>query len=976
MKANKNLGLTVMVGLITCLLLCGCSTRTSQPVAGKKDAKSGGKTTGSVQDSYETHKKQSPAAGKADTEISPLFDRFLVAIKDRDAQRLRSLTDHRRMFQEIERQQLFSGVPPAEKTALRIAFASEVGDGLLDEATAGGWKDLKILTTDIDENGNQAQVVARVSLSSTPTPVAVRFWLSKTDKGWRVFDWEIADSFLRASSHIGAMLTVLRADSDIEPIQQLIYAARQVAEGNFAEAQSVLDQSLDAALPDYLEAGRWLLYAQTKFAEDDPKTAKRCLEAAATLNPNILALPKLRAACNAALGDYESSLEDSKQALEQLGGDAEIYVRMGDALAELGRAEDAADAYRNGLALDGDSLVCLLGLASVLSDGDKAEIGQRFAKTSDPTAFFEEVMQAFLNLDDALSAEAVLDQFKKHSSDEQLISYYEAELDIARKNFASAEDRFDSLVKAATNPNAKAFFESRLVESLVSAGKPVHAYRAGTDKQATFAYIADRLMDEENADLLLAVATKHEKEHPEDINVYLYKGSAHYFKKQYAEAEKELAQGMSLAETESIRDRFRQFRVLARFKMGEGLAAYKEIPPRRKTFEQLANLYLAEKKGQELEQLVQLHRKSNPSAVTLDVWEAEAKLLTNDYQGAATRIRTALKDAKDKKVKLALGNKLLDIHLKAKTPLDAYQNATDPAYAFHYLAERLLAEEDGKNLAKLVQAHRDHLAAEDIIEGANNDVELDYYEGRAELLRQDFAAAAKTLARGLQDAEDARQREALREQLVLARIKQGEGLKAYEELDPKFAVYDQLAQYFAREEDADNLEALVEAHSKNNPNEPTLALWKAEVYWLRHEYGKAADVLLGHRTTILSDPLNRGRFEDRLIRSLLRARRVDEARREAKLSTSRDGDRWFEAVVAAATEDLDEASKTLRACLERGYTTDDFYADDDLGAALRSDKLSKLRADFPEPSSESASTDKDSNPGKVEPAASESALKP
>jgi hypothetical protein len=248
----------------------------------------------------------------------------------------------------------------------------------------------------------------------------------------------------------------------------------------------------------------------------------------------------------------------------------------------------------------------------------------------------------------------------------------------------------------------------------------------------------------------------------------------------------------------------------------------------------------------------------------------------------------------------------------------------------------------------LVVEHRGKSSGGQSSAAAESQRRLDYYEGRAQLLKKDFTAAEASFARGMQGADDD-SAQVCREYRILALARMGKALTAYEQIPPRSSTYDQLARLFAREKNVAELKALVETHAKNVPDDPTIGLWRAEIHWMQQDYSHVITSLLDRRTSILSDELNRGRFEDRLIRSLVRTKRFEEAWREAKASTRRDGDPWFELVVACSQPNAEATERLLSACVDRGYRTEDFYADVDIGHALKSEVLKSLRQKYPAP---------------------------
>ena len=123
-----------------------------------------------------------------------------------------------------------------------------------------------------------------------------------------------------------------------------------------------------------------------------------------------------------------------------------------------------------------------------------------------------------------------------------------------------------------------------------------------------------------------------------------------------------------------------------------------------------------------------------------------------------------------------------------------------------------------------------------------------------------------------------------------------------------------------------------------------------EVDYIRRNWADAVTRLQENRETILADGENLLVWEDRIIRSLARLGRHDEALAIARTSTERDLDPWFEAVVQAAAGNVEETIDAMRHCLSTGaYTPEQFYADDDMGPALRSEAFAPLRELWPAP---------------------------
>ena len=145
------------------------------------------------------------------------------------------------------------------------------------------------------------------------------------------------------------------------------------------------------------------------------------------------------------------------------------------------------------------------------------------------------------------------------------------------------------------------------------------------------------------------------------------------------------------------------------------------------------------------------------------------------------------------------------------------------------------------------------------------------------------------------------------------------------------------------------LKALLVAHAKNDPRDPGLPLFAAEVYWIQQDYGRMIALLKARAAAILEEPANAEQFEDRLIRGLVRQGRHEEARAAAKRYEERTGSPWFVAVVHAASGNVAAAERELEALTTMGCPATSFYLDPDLGPALRGKTLTALRKRWPAP---------------------------
>ena len=280
--------------------------------------------------------------------------------------------------------------------------------------------------------------------------------------------------------------------------------------------------------------------------------------------------------------------------------------------------------------------------------------------------------------------------------------------------------------------------------------------------------------------------------------------------------------------------------------------------------------------------------------------------------------------------------------------LEAYRTLADAdaTAAFRQLASDLLDDLDddesdpdalGK-LEKLMAAHRKRMP---------DDPWLNFYEGELCLVRRDYDGAERAFSEGMKKDLDGEDREEFRDRRLEACYRGGKGLWAYANVGPRKEVFDRLVWRYAGDRDADGLEALLRAHRKAEPRDVDLALWQAEVHWLRGEHAQVVTELESFRRNAKDEKRQQWRVTDRLVRSLARLGRFAAARREAKRNATAGP--LLRAVPEALAGDAAGLERELDACAQRGFHPVTFYADPDVGRALRTEPFRKLREKYPEP---------------------------
>jgi tetratricopeptide (TPR) repeat protein len=272
-------------------------------------------------------------------------------------------------------------------------------------------------------------------------------------------------------------------------------------------------------------------------------------------------------------------------------------------------------------------------------------------------------------------------------------------------------------------------------------------------------------------------------------------------------------------------------------------------------------------------------------------------------------------------------------------PIEAYRPRPDASAAFRQVAATLVGKKDRAHLAELIALHRSRQP---------DDKWCDYYEGASAELAGDTAKAADCFLRAYEGGTKD-QLSAFRWRAVQASFKAGQALNAYEKIEPRKDTFRQLAWLASSAKQTDVLEKLIAAHRQLSPDDAALPLWDAEVSYVKGEYPAVIKILQSNREAITAEKAMHWQFEDRLVRSLVRAKQYAAAESEA--AAAQPPNALLTAIAMAKAGHTSEAV----AALDRAFANieddeiGDPYADPDLAEILATDEFAGWRKKHPRP---------------------------
>jgi tetratricopeptide (TPR) repeat protein len=480
----------------------------------------------------------------------------------------------------------------------------------------------------------------------------VRWWLTKSNGSWRVYDFENLDQGFRLIDNAATIALNFRKPEAREwknAVDVLRRARICLEEGKVDEAVKLLESIRWTRPSPMLEGARCLVLGEIARDRGKWNEALAFYARAERANPDMPVLDAMRANVYLRMENHEEALKFARRYIEKTGDDVNCYEIIGESLTALGKPDEAADAFRSGLRDDPGAMDSLHGLRQVLPAGKKAELGDWFTKMPDAAKRFDQLVSEMLREKDEEAADAIIDAFRKVAPDNPAADFAKARLNILRKKINIALAQFKTAIPRVKDEKQRAFFVNDFLDDMRVAGKPIEAYRAAPDARAAFHRLADFMVDDDDDDksiaLLRLLVVEHRRRHADDPWVFYYSGRVKALAKSFDDADKEFAAAMKTAPNDDAREEFRSSRVFARFQAGKELDAYQNIEPRKATFDQLARLCDSAANVDRLQALVSAHHMRDPKEADAHLWQAQVHFLRQEYDEVKkilTRHRTAI----------------------------------------------------------------------------------------------------------------------------------------------------------------------------------------------------------------------------------------------------------------------------------------------------------------------------------------------
>jgi len=613
-----------------------------------------------------------------ESEFAAVFNGLGRALERGDVAAVNRAFDGDRMIQELDQIGVFARAPGNDRAGLRAGMRKGIDEkfgSMLVANEMARWARTEVRHVRWSSDRREAMIIGvHRSGDGDELPLRFRWWLVSRPGGWRVYDFEDMQVGLRATRLISALVTpemIERIGRNPLAFQTAMAGIRDAialaAKGDFEGAATALAPARPGPWPPEVRAIIELVEGMILVGRGDHGGALARFDTAEQLVPGMPSNALGRGSALVALGQFDAALVALRAYQKEIGPDALSCTLEGTVLENQGKSAEAAGAYGRALDEVAESADAFNGLRRTLPNGQKKELGDRLARTSDPQKFYTEAAGAARRDGDTAALDALLDGLRKARPNDPLGLADDIRRKVLDKQFAAAAELMRDGLKARTRADRETVMGAYLL-AMRGANKPLDGYAAVSIEHAARAFRAlagdleDDLFEGDDKpaarEHLTALIAAHRKRAATDPWLWFYEGALHQHAQDYEAAGTAFTAGAAKlpdrpdpTDPDAIErdgELFRSRRVVCLFEQKKGPDAYRDVGPPNATFGQLAGLYDTAKDFEGLGALIKAHRNSGVRDSERPFWEARLLYRTNEYVRAGRAYRKYLNESDER----------------------------------------------------------------------------------------------------------------------------------------------------------------------------------------------------------------------------------------------------------------------------------------------------------------------------------------
>jgi Tfp pilus assembly protein PilF len=424
-----NLPPSVRIAMLSVLFLCSCGKRKEYGIEYEES---------SLEQSVEAATAAFAESGEkvaTEPEIEAFFLRMGRTVSSSASFSAEEFISIGAMLETAESAGLLAGLSASEKRGFRKGFHKAVASQMPASLSQMAYDRHRIARVEKPAE-NRRIVYANHYDNELNVTTPMRWWLIRTEKGWRIHDFEDLSFGLRAVGLMGVMMKAGVGKNPEPWIKDFLPVVRSFQQMDMADLDSMaelrepLDRLLKHDLPDDIRRFASAVLVSAHMAEGEFDKAGQELEDA---RKGGYASPLARYQMgHVFMGreEYSKALEEFAEHVKAMGEDSDILESVSDCHFQLGDMVMARAAAERALDDNASSLNCLASLAAASTQGQLADAATtaRFEASGDPAAAYEMALDYLLSLDETEKARILYQTARKSFEDEELLEYYDEEL--------------------------------------------------------------------------------------------------------------------------------------------------------------------------------------------------------------------------------------------------------------------------------------------------------------------------------------------------------------------------------------------------------------------------------------------------------------------------------------------------------------------------------------------------------------------
>ncbi len=527
-----------------------------------------------------------------------------------------------------------------------------------------------------------------------------------------------------------------------------------------------------------------------------------------------------------------------------------------------GQADEATLLFRSALARQAEAekrTEYVNGFLQAMVQGGKAP--QAYTAAPEPREAFRflagELKKGYRpdDLKQLVAAHAV-----RHP-DDPLLPFYQGEVYVQEGHYLLAEKAFAAGMDRPPADFPLETFRSSRVQARYYSGQGMSAYKEIGPAQETFVQLAGLYLGDHQLADLEALLDARVKTAPDDFESLCYRYRLRIRQDRTAEAVALFRKALAREKEADAKQSMVRLFLMEMAEEGKVLEAYRAAPNAREAFPILANSLLEDNRIAELRQLLDAHRQHDDD-IWLAFYTGEWHLRQQAWGPAADAFKSGLDKAEDDARNRFRSNYVWALY-KSGRAMQAYREVEPRQQTFVQLAELLLLDHKGEELAILTAAHR----AE-----TGDTPQLLYYKARAAILAQQFAEAAVLLRQAYDKQPDVAQRNGYVTATVHEMARLGKGLEGYRNAPNPHAAFETLAREWVMQKKPEELQRLLDEHQQHPEADEWLPFFWGELHLLRGNVEQAERRFNAGLAT--AKPANAWSYRNGLFRARLKAGKI------------------------------------------------------------------------------------------------------